>query len=226
MKKKQEAPEFLPRRGANQFQRKPISSARRPKKVAYSPMLCLCFALALVQGPLLCKSHNWLNNPASRASKTSTTSPCPPADLTPPAHMQVGPNQEFKVEFMSGHSAASYFAISERGRKQLKFHGQNMFEKYIAQAPEVTVPAPERTHVGCHKVHPYSGCRRLLTTTILSTLKGRARSFKNIGRGTETIKYTDSISKHDVFTSYRITWPWLEGVYRFNRGQSFPPRRV
>ena len=56
--------------------------------------------------------------------------------------MQVGPNQEFEVEFMSGHSSTNtYFAIvRHEDEKQLKFHGQNMFEKYIAQAPEGTVP--------------------------------------------------------------------------------------
>ena len=61
--------------------------------------------------------------------------------------MQIGPNQEFEVEFMSGHSYTNtYFAIiRHEDEKQLRFHGQNMFEKYIAQAPEgATVPAPER----------------------------------------------------------------------------------
>ena len=99
---------------------------------------------------MFCNAHNWLNNPASRASKTSTVSPCPPADLTRPAHMQVGMNQDFEVEFMSGHSYTNtYFAIiRHEDENKLKYHSESMFQKYIANAPEgATVPAPERTHV-------------------------------------------------------------------------------
>ena len=140
----------------------------RNQGAASSAMLCLLCLFSIIcnnGGLLFCNAHNWLNNPPSRASKTSTVSPCPPADLTRPAHMQVGMNQNFEVEFMSGHSYTNtYFAIiRHEDENKLKYHSERMFQKYIANAPEgATVPAPERTHVSCSSKKVYSGWEKKL----------------------------------------------------------------
>jgi hypothetical protein len=149
---------YLPRSQEKDSVATQLSVSRRKKSLkrggssgASPTMLCLlCLFSILYKGSLFCNAHNWLNNPVSRASKTSTVTPCPPADLSRPAHMQVGMDQDFEVEFMSGHSYTNtYFAIiRHEDERQLKYHSQSMFEKYIANAPEgATIPAPERTHV-------------------------------------------------------------------------------
>lgn len=143
---------YLPKtQGPNARKKKSLKN--RSYSGASPALLCLfCFCSIFCNGSMFCNAHNWLNNPASRASKTSTVTPCPPADLTRPAHMQVGMDQGFEVEFMSGHSYTNtYFAIiRHEDENQLKYHKDAMFERYIADAPEgATVPAPERTHVSC-----------------------------------------------------------------------------
>jgi hypothetical protein len=202
---------------------------RGPRNKLHTTPLTICFVFisVLAQGPRCCNAHNWLHNPSSRASKTSTTTPCPPAELSRPAHMQVGPNQEFEVEFMSGHSSTyTYFAIiRHEDEKKLLFHGQNMFERYIAAAPEgATVPAPERTHVGCGKLGQYGGWQKELTAEDPEYIRRPGAFFRKYCTGAlKQFKYTKALRAKDVFTSYHSDkYPWLEGVYRFKHGQSFP----
>ena len=197
---------------------------------ASSAMLCLLCLFSIIcnnGGLLFCNAHNWLNNPPSRASKTSTVSPCPPADLTRPAHMQVGMNQNFEVEFMSGHSYTNtYFAIiRHENENKLKYHSEGMFQKYIANAPEgATVPAPERTHVSCSKEIVYSGWEKKLEEGDPEYIKRPGAFFgKHCNGGLHQFKYTAPMRKNDIFTSYtNPKWPWVVGIYRFKHGKSFP----
>ena len=189
-------------------------------------MLCLLVSL-FCNGSVFCNAHNWLNNPTSRASKTSIVTPCPPADLSRPAHMQVGMNQDFEVEFMSGHSYTNtYFAIiRHEDENKLKYHSESMFQKYIANAPEdATVPAPERTHVGCSKTVAYSGWEKMLEPSDPEYIHRPGAFFgKHCEGGLRQFKYTSNLRKNDIFTSYTNSkWPWLVGVYRFKHGKSFP----
>ena len=207
--------------------RRKISLKSRGSSSTSSAMLGLLCFLFFYNGSLFCDAHNWLNNPPSRASKTSTVTPCPPADLSRPAHMQVGMNQDFEVEFMSGHSYTNtYFAIiRHEDENKLKYHSEGMFQKYIANAPEgATVPAPERTHVSCGSALVYSGWEKKLVDGDPEYIKRPGPFFgKHCNGGQHQFKYTAEHRKNDIFTSYTNSkWPWLVGVYRFKHGKSFP----
>ena len=57
-----------------------------------------------------------------------------------------------------------------------------MFERYIAAAPEgATVPAPERTHVGCaKKASAYGGWEKVLTPEDPEYIRRPGAFFENI----------------------------------------------
>ena len=187
--------------------------------------------MMLLASPTFVSGHNWINNPKSRAEKLSTVNPCPPADLTRPAHMQVGPGQSFEVEFMTGHSwSSTYFAIVlDKDEKHLRSHNERMFERYIKEAEGIegaSVPGPERQHVGYSKSNKgtWAGYARELTSADPEYIARPGAFFRKYSSGKRTqYKYTDEARKFDVFVSYtNARWPWLEGVYRFKNGPSFP----
>ena len=189
----------------------------------------LLFLASPLGPPIFAAGHNWINNPTSRATKTSTVNPCPPADLTRPAHMQVGPGQSFEMEFMTGHSYTNtYFGIiHDKDEPELRSHNEKMFERYISEAPAgASVRGPERTHVGYSKSNKgtWAGYARPLTAADPEYIARPGAFWGKHSSGSVTqYKYTDEARKHDVFVSYtNARWPWLEGVYRFRNGPSFP----
>ena len=193
--------------------------------------IVLATIMMLLASPTFVSGHNWINNPLSRAEKLSTANPCPAADLTRPAHMQIGPGQSFELEFMTGHSGSNtYFAIVlDKDEKHLRSHNERVFERYIKEAEGIegaSVPGPERQHVGYSKSNPgtYSGYARAITEADPEYIARPGAFFRKYSSGKRTqYKYTDRARKFDVFVSYtNARWPWLEGVYRFKNGPSFP----
>ena len=66
-------------------------------------------------------------------------------------HMQVGPGQEFEVEWMTGHSNSLTFFAIVRGDDEihLQKHSETMLKRYIKEAPPGAVhPGPEKVHIG------------------------------------------------------------------------------
>lgn len=95
--------------------------------------------------------HHSQNNPLSRATKVNTVRPCPPRGMQTGPHMQVGPGQEFEVEWMTGHSNSLTFFAIVRGDDEihLQKHSETMLKRYIKEAPPGAVhPGPEKVHIG------------------------------------------------------------------------------
>eukprot|EP00947_MAST-08B_sp_MAST-8B-sp1_P005836 g5836.t1 len=166
--------------------------------------------------------HNWVNMPISRAGKVSTVKPCPPKGLSRAAHFQVGPNQDFEVEWMTGHrNTYTYFAIvHSENERYLVEHSERTFQRYISEAPAGAVqPAPENVHwayAGTPNKGTYGGYAGKLVEGDASYIK-RPNVFKRTyvkGPATQ-YKYQDWVRKDNVLVAYESArFPWLEGVYR------------
>ena len=86
----------------------------------------------------LLKGHNWIDSP-SRAFRASTQRPCLPM-LNSDPQIQVGPNQDFEVQFSGGHEELkqkySYFVLVKQTDEDL-LNGVNTddINEYIQAAP-------------------------------------------------------------------------------------------
>ena len=86
-------------------------------------------------------AHNWINSPRSRASKASTTAPCLQR-TDPRPGVRVNPDQEFLVEWASGHPGSYHFfvVLNAADETKMAMHTETMLNDYLDNAP-VGAPA-------------------------------------------------------------------------------------
>eukprot|EP01130_Rhizamoeba_saxonica_P019089 TRINITY_DN9799_c0_g1_i1.p1 TRINITY_DN9799_c0_g1~~TRINITY_DN9799_c0_g1_i1.p1 ORF type:complete len:1003 (-),score=253.07 TRINITY_DN9799_c0_g1_i1:99-2867(-) len=104
-----------------------------------SVLLIVCVTLYLSQGA---SAHNWVNSP-SRIGFASTHKPCLSGTGKP--HVQIGPGQNFIVEWMVGHfERLSYFTLLHADNaEKMKDHKFNLLDDYLANAPANSNKAKE-----------------------------------------------------------------------------------
>jgi hypothetical protein len=104
-------------------------------------------------------AHNWIHG-ASRANKASTILPAPPKTSARKPHYQVGANQEFAVEWATGHPGSYYYfvVLKASDENKLGLHNEVMLNQYIDEAPSdawlYNAPRFQRMHISCTHLYP------------------------------------------------------------------------
>ena len=216
---------------------------RRQQRFTILPSSLIFLLLLLFILPLLCPAHNWIHG-RSRVGKASTTIPAPakPRQHTP--HVQVGPGQEFPIQWVTGHPNSYYYFVilHSDDNDQIIKHNEKMLREYIAEAP-ASAKAPysdarfRKQHVSCsHVSGGNSGCLQYSKTKLVNSGMSGTRYKREIPptdplyfkrsdmplvgadgkKGVKVYEYKDSAHTQDVQVAYQNPkYPWIEAVHRY-----------
>jgi len=170
-------------------------------------------------------AHNWIHS-RSRAIKASTLQPAPPRPIDFRPHIRAGQNQEFGVEWATGHKGSEYFFVVLKAdhEDKLNKHTINNLKAYLSQAPasaEIKGSKWQKRHVSC-------GFSKMCNPKnhndgrgyVKQLQKGdslyfdRPESWGDVG--VAQFQYQNAYLKGDKRVSYtNKNWPWIEAVHKF-----------
>jgi len=188
-------------------------------------------------------AHNWIHGP-SRANKASTVLPAPQKTGPRQPHYQVGANQEFAVEWATGHPGSYYYfvVLKATDESKLALHNEEMLNQYINEAPEdawlYTAPRLQRMHISCTYLYPNnpganSDCPQE-SWNDGSQFEREISSDEDIYFDREAawgatrtrmthFKIQDSKLDFDKRVSYaNPNFPWIEAVHKFQVSYKWP----
>lgn len=188
-------------------------------------------------------AHNWIHGP-SRANRASTILPAPPKTASRKPHYQVGANQEFAVEWATGHPGSYYYfvVLKASDENKLGLHNEVMLNQYIDEAPSdawlYNGPRYQRMHISCTHLYPnnpgsQSDCPQT-SWNDGTKFERQVSSDEDIffdreakSGPTQTnmvhFKYQDEQLGFDKRVSYfNSKFPWIEAVHKFRVSYRFP----
>jgi len=197
-------------------------------------LLSLCVMLA--------NCHNWIHGD-SRCSHACQAQPAPPRQGPRQPHRQVGPGQDFVIEWVTGHGGWFYFVVVKATNEDsLKLHAPSLLDDYIRNAPDSAYiysdEKYDRIHVSCNHLNPDNpnrgGCKKakyndgsyyerpLNANEDLWIDRSAFNPSKYRMSDLAQFKYKRSDISGDRRISYlNAKYPWIEAVHRFriNYGQ-------
>lgn len=186
-------------------------------------------------------SHNWIHG-TSRAPKASQLLPAPPRAGPRQPHRQVGANQDFVMEWVTGHPGSFYYfvVLKSTDEDKLELHTESMLNEYISNAPAdaylYTAEKYQRMHISCTYNHPNSrkadcaqttwnsgeGYERQLTPQD-SIYIDRSGFDPNPASDMAHFKYNPRDLAYDKRVAYfNPDFPWIEAVHKFRITHRFP----
>jgi len=192
-------------------------------------MLSLCIILFS-----FVNAHNWIHSRARSGGTASTLTPAPPKPTVRRPHLRVGQNQDFGVEFASGHSKSYYYFVVTHARHEdkLKEHTPDNLKQYVKEAPsssQLKGQKWQKRHTSCGFSNMCSNKKgRNDGTAYLKQLQesddlyfDRPDVWGN--SGIAQFQYKSNDIKDDKRVSYtNKKWPWIETVHMFRVMQARP----
>jgi hypothetical protein len=187
----------------------------------------------LLAGLSVAYAHNWINTP-SRAEQASTFRPCLPRLDPSVPHAQIGPGQEFEIEWSTGHppSYFYFFTINADDYDNLNDITQDVIDWYLANAPVGSSNAQDPYWRKYHRSQTTNNgvAASQFNGTISSTDARyivRSPRFDGMGlpAGDAGIQwnYNDADVATDVRVAYHnARYPWLLGLSKFLCAVSYP----
>ena len=179
-------------------------------------------------------AHNWQWTPGRAREEASTTAPCR-GRKDSDTHAQVGPGQDFAVQWATGHNRPSYWVVIHEDNYEWMRHKdfKEFVRDYIALAPASANSATEPRYQRLHGVR--SGGRmtsfeeHILTDDLAG---GGSNGLSTYGPRVEPddplwlnhtwsipqnlFKFKPAVVANDARVSYRSEkYPWLEAAYRY-----------
>jgi len=112
-------------------------------------------------------SHNWIHSEGgvkSRCGQACPMFPAPPRAGPRKPHLQVGPDQEFLLEWVTGHATSRYYFVVLKAdyEDKLSEHTRTVLDKYISDAPDsaktkFSGERWQRFHISCSHPTPATG---------------------------------------------------------------------
>jgi len=200
------------------------NTSNTSKNSSKTPWIALALLLVLLGSLHLTSAHNWLNS-ASRANRRASTEvPCPARTSHLP-HAQVGPNQKFQIEWMTGHvtNGYTYFAVvHEKDVDKLKLHTSKLFEDYINNAPNPEQIGTPKVHRRKENENNNEYKRQIKTGDSNYFERPEAFTGRYSGQGYMFEYHSEDVEK-DRRVSYKSEkYPWLEAVHRFKHVYHLP----
>lgn len=188
-------------------------------------------------------AHNWIHG-VSRASKASTVLPAPPRSGPRQPHLQVGQNQEFAVEWATGHPGSYYYfvVLKSTDEDKLNLHNEALLNEYLADAPDSALLYTDyrfqKYHVSCtyyHRNNPGGNRDCAQTSWNPGTVYekeltsadelyfDREAAWGPTPSRMAHFKYTADKIANDKRAAYlNAKFPWIEAVHKFRVAHRFP----
>lgn len=189
-------------------------------------MLRSVFVALSVVGSL---AHNWIESP-SRVPFAATFFPClPPRNNFP--HVQVSQNQEFQIEWSTGHDRDVYFVLIHRNDSDwLDQNDEQALDDYIARAPAGSVKYSQR-YQKYHRTTKQGTDTHALGGTVASHYRRKVPTSDPyfiprpaaFGDPMDLYEYNSGDMTSDTWVSYVSSrYPWIKSVWRYTISQADP----
>lgn len=165
------------------------------------------------------QSHNWIFGD-SRAAMASQSRPAPPRAGARLPHRQVGANQDFVVEWSTGHGGDYYFVVVKATDEgMLEEHTPQTLQNYIAEAPASAYVYEdvryERIHVSYNN-NENNGAQYERRLDESDPRYIDRSPFHPEGSNYPQWKYLEGDLQNDAKVSYfNPKYPWIEAMYRY-----------